>query len=57
MSEGGNLRNGANAGLCYLNCGNRLDRANWNYLSANFWNKNTTLQFALISSTKSWPYL
>nr|DAY91396.1 MAG TPA: hypothetical protein [Caudoviricetes sp.]DAZ48662.1 MAG TPA: hypothetical protein [Caudoviricetes sp.] len=39
MSEGGNLRNGANAGFCYLNCWNRLDRANWNYLSANFWNE------------------
>lgn len=28
----GNLRNGSNAGSVYVNCRNRLDRANWNYL-------------------------
>ena len=28
----GNLRNGSNAGSAYVNCRNRLDRTNWNYL-------------------------
>ena len=28
----GNLRNGANGGPVYVNCRNRLDRTNWNYL-------------------------
>jgi hypothetical protein len=32
--QGGYLRDGANAGFCYLNCRNRLDRAGWYYLSA-----------------------
>lgn len=32
--QGGNLRNGSNAGSSYLNCWNRLDRTNWNYLAA-----------------------
>ena len=30
--QGGNLRHGTYAGFCYLNCRNRLDRANWGYL-------------------------
>ena len=29
MRCGGNLRNGSNAGLSYLNCRNRLRNANW----------------------------
>ena len=29
--QGGHLWNGSTAGLAYLNCRNRLDRANWNY--------------------------
>lgn len=32
---GGNLRDGSNAGSAYLNCRNRLDRTNWNYLACN----------------------
>ena len=28
----GALRNGANGGPVYVNCRNRLDRTNWNYL-------------------------
>lgn len=27
----GNLRNGSNAGACYVNCRNGLGDANWNY--------------------------
>lgn len=46
MRCGGNLRNGSNAGLSYLNCRNRLRNANWNYLSANFVNYNHTINAA-----------
>ena len=28
-----NLRNGSNAGLCMVNCRNRLGNANWNFAS------------------------
>ena len=37
--QGGNLWNGSNAGLAYLNCRNRLDRTNWNYAVADAYTK------------------